>query len=90
MLGHRLRQSAQGATVGALGRQRAFLDDGAGSRGEREASISALAIAGAFFTPMMTASVAPERASAAQSTKDFSWPGGRWPETTVNPWTMPR
>ena len=32
----------------------------------------------------------PIPATASQSTSESGWPGGRWPEITVNSWATPR
>lgn len=48
------------------------------------------AIARAFLKPKIMDKVAPDWAKVFQSSSDFSCPGGRWPDTTVKPCTIPR
>ena len=53
-------------------------------------AINSSAIAPALRIAMISTSVPVICATASQFTRDFSWPGGRWPETTVTSWLTPR
>ena len=47
-------------------------------------------MAAAFSTAISITSVPRSRASALHSTSESGWPGGRWPEMTVNSCATPR
>ena len=61
-----------------------------GVRSAERPRASAVGDAGAFSTAISITSVPRSLATASHSTSESGWPGGRWPEMTVNSCATPR